>query len=374
MRPYVQAKLCEPEGELMRTLAQEEPDIREKVPVTWVPSRVRALSTEKIISELTNRGAPYAQHRFLEATQEVASAWDLAGTLWPKQMEMNTEDSDFCGLAACILWERLYEAGKIKQISVEMLEDLIEEGYEYFPDSPEKACDIWMRAWACLKSLFHIPGKTIEEMDDQFNGGQSIFNLCTDMEMSFINASTDNRLTAHNGIRFLEEFLLDFPDQDDLLLGGFRVTLAELYCRVGDQESGEQLMRQEMERFPTKTRGYVGMEMVLSYRTRNGLPPAYAERLQVLEKARQNRVVDGDAYDLNLRIRDLRTMINTRIEKELEEIMADAPDRETLDLLRKRLDKGDLREEDYPIIRKILLSSEQLRKLAETVDDTDNIA
>jgi hypothetical protein len=374
IRPYVLSKFCEPDGYLMQTMAQEEPHMREKVTVIWVPSRVRALSTEKIIAELANRGIPYDEQRFLKTTQSMSSAWDVAETLWQEQMEMNTKDvSDFCGLVACILWERLYEAGKIQKVSFEMLDDLIEEGYEFFTDSPQKTCDIWLRGWACVKTLFHIPGKTIDEMDDQFNGGQSLLNLCTDMEMSFINASTNNRDTAHKGIRFLEEFLLDFPDEDDLLLGSFRVTLAELYCRVGDQEAGEQLMREEIEGFPSRARGYVGMEIALSYRTRNGRPPAYAEQLQILEKARQNRVVDGDEYDLNLRIRDLRTMINTHIEKEFEQIMADAPDRATLDRLRKRMNEGTLREDDYEIIRTIVVSSEQLGKVA-TVDEVDDIA
>jgi len=52
----------------------------------------------------------------------------------------------------------------------------------------------------------------------------------------------------------------------------------------------------------------------------------------------------------------------------------DAPDRETLDRVRKRMNVATLCEEDYQMIRTILVSSRQLRKVAETVDATDNIA
>ena len=352
----------------MRILSQEFADIRREVAVTWVPSRVRALSTEEILSELAAKAVPYDPDRFLETSQKESSAWEVAERLWPTQMNRNTEDSDFLGLAACVLWERLDEAGKMDYISLEMLDDLIQDGYQYEPHSPEKACEIWLRAWYCMKNMFPPSCRTLEEIDNEFRGSQLLANLCSDMEMAVVNASIDNRDMAHMGIQFLEDFLAEFPHEDDLLLGNFRMSLAELYCRVTNQDAGEELMREEMKNFPRKTRGYVGMEAVLSYRSRNGRPPAYAEQLQVLERARKNRVTDGEDFDLTLRIEELKCTVGDLIEKGVEEISTEAVDRKALLSIRKRMQDGAILDKDFDIITKFFTTLHLRGKLQETSD------
>jgi len=74
------------------------------------------------------------------------SAWEVAEMLWPKQLKsLEKNVSDVAGLAACLLWQRLYDEKKLTKVSVEMLDDWMEKGYKLLDIDRFEACRIWMR-------------------------------------------------------------------------------------------------------------------------------------------------------------------------------------------------------------------------------------
>ena len=277
------------------------------------PTLVRSLSTQQIIKELSERGIQYNPALFKEKCEENESAWNVAETLWAEQARsLSANVSDFVGIAACILWERLYDEKKLTKISYEMLDDWMEEGYKYFENDHAKACNNWLKAWEGFKILFDVQKLSIRQIDNIFNGSQSLFNWCQDFEMELLNASIDNRKNAEIGIAYLEEFLNYFSDENGLLIKNFRSSLGELYCRSGKQEMGEKTMRELIDQYPNEAFGYIGMEMALSVRELNGQAPAYKERLQILEEAKNYPVIDGDGYSLKARIDDLKAEIKNQ--------------------------------------------------------------
>jgi len=63
--------------------------------------------------------------------EKMDSASDVAEILWPEQLHSPEQKvSDVSGLAACKLWQRLYDEGKLTKVSIEMLGDWMQAGYE----------------------------------------------------------------------------------------------------------------------------------------------------------------------------------------------------------------------------------------------------
>ncbi|MDA3896513.1 MAG: SEC-C metal-binding domain-containing protein [Desulfobacteraceae bacterium] len=305
IRPYVIAKMCDPTGKHVQDVLSRRPELSEKNKISV--SQIRSLPTEQIIKQLSERGISYDQDPFIAMCEKKDSAWDVAGMLWPKQAKSYSKDvSDIVCMAACILWERLYEEKKITRVSVEMLDDWMENGYKQLDEDRFDACRIWMRVWETFKNDYDLASNSIKNIEAQFNGSQSFFNWCQDFEMELINASIDSKEYADIGVAYLKDFIACFADEDDMFINQFKSSLGEFYCRSGDQAAGEEMMSELIRQYPDKAFGYIGMEIAFSIRELNGQAPAHVERLKILEDAKKYPVIDGESFDLDSRISHLK--------------------------------------------------------------------
>lgn len=308
IRPYILAKMCDPAEQQVQELYLDRPELKKRFTVSV--SRMRSLSTEQLIEKLSQRGVHYDQELFLAMCEKMVSAWEVADNLWPKQMKSYEKDvSDATGPAACMLWQRLYDEKKLTKVSIEMLDDWIERGYKQLYKDQFETCRIWMRVWETFKTDYDLANRSIDEIDVQFNGSQSFFNWCQDFEMELINASIDSKEFAELGVAYLKEFLAFFEDEDALFVNQFKSSLGECYCRSGDQEAGEKVMRELIRQYPDRMVGYIGMEMALSIRKMDDEALALIKRLKILEEAKEFPVTDGKDFDLDRRIVDLKKEI-----------------------------------------------------------------
>jgi len=302
IRPYVIAKMCEPDDS--NVVLNQMPMLRKMIKNQHLPSTIRKLSTQKIIQGLSERGINFDPDYFIEKSQEYDSAWNLAEALWPKQSKSAKDISDFCCLAACILWERYYDEKKIQKLSFEMLDDFIEFGYKAKNENDQY--NFWMKAWDGLKSIFDFSKLSFEHMDNLFNGTQCLYNWVSDYELFFINSSIDNKEYAKKGIEFLNEYMSFFGDEDEHLTRSFQRNLAEIYCNAGDFEKGEQLSKKILASYPQDAASYITMETVIALKPSVDLKSKLKERLQILMDAKQYPVTNGPDYDLDSRIKELQ--------------------------------------------------------------------
>ena len=305
IRPYVVAKMCDPTEKHVQDFLASHPELDGKSLITL--SHFRTLSTEQLIKQLSEQGINYNQDQFIAMCEKKDSAWDVADALWPKQaISRNADVSDIVGLSGCILWKRLYDEEKMTKVSVEMLDDWMQDGYKESEKDIFKGCRIWLKVWETFKNDYDLANRSIEEIDYQFIGTQSFFNWCQDFEMHLINASLTSKEYAKFGIDYLSEFLTYFADEDDSLVNNFKQALGECYCRSGDQEAGEKVSRELIQQYPNRMVGYISMEMALLIREKNGQSGTYEKRLKILEEAKKYPVIDGKDYDLDSRISDLK--------------------------------------------------------------------
>lgn len=238
IRPYTIAKMCDPTEKYVQDFLASHPDVDITNMISL--SQIRTLTTEQIIKQLSEKGINYNQEQFIAMCQKKDSAWDVADVLWPKQASSYKKDvSDIVCLAACILWERLYDEKKLTRVSVEMLDDWIENGYKKLDKDLFKACRIWMKVWETFKNNYDLANMSIDEIDKQFNGSQSFFNWCQDFKMELLNASIDSKEYAKFCVAYLNEFLAYFANEDNEFVNQFKSSLGECYYRSNDQEVGE---------------------------------------------------------------------------------------------------------------------------------------
>lgn len=305
IRPYVLAKMCDPKEKRVQEFFLRRPELKKRNLISV--TQMRSLSTEQLIEKLSEKGVRYDREEFLAMCEKENSAWDVAEILWPKHVNSNEKDvSDVTGLAACMLWQRLYEEQKLSRMSVEMLDDWMQTGYKLLDSDPFEACRIWMRVWEIFKADYDLAGSSIDEIDAQFSGSQSFSGWCQDFEMELVNASIDSKEFAELGVSYLNDFLACFADEDAMLVNQFKAPLGECYCRAGNQEAGEKVMQELIRQYPDRVIGYIGMEMAISIRKMDDEASALEERLKILEKAKDFPVIDGEDFDLDRRISDLK--------------------------------------------------------------------
>ncbi|MES2643695.1 MAG: hypothetical protein V4850_29685 [Myxococcota bacterium] len=113
---------------------------------TWLPGRVRALTTEQILAELATRGVVTDESTFVALAEAGEGARDLAIEVWKPMMldSASPHDRDFVGEAAVALWERWTP----HVVSDESLHDLLRAAFDQLEDGlREEAlgtlCALW---------------------------------------------------------------------------------------------------------------------------------------------------------------------------------------------------------------------------------------
>ncbi len=272
--------------------------------VLWTPSKIRALSTEEIVQKIESVGIKFDETCFLNECQKHKYAWRVS-EMWLRQIKekISMDMDDFLGLASCILWERFNSP----KYSYEMLDDLMQEGYAFSNKEPQKACDIWWKAWDIFKKQIIQNSTTADEVDAEFSGTQCFSNWCQDFRTALLNSSIKNREYAKLGVTYCSEFLEIFGVEDDkLFIDSFIGDIAEMYALSGDQDKGERLMRELIENEPQSAKGYAVLAQIISYRPKNGGRACIEEQIKILEQAQSYPVVDGKDYSLEDRLEDLK--------------------------------------------------------------------
>lgn len=116
-------------------------DIRLKRSIPWDLDEVREFPTEEIIQRLKGFGVNFTKEEFLQDTQRFYSACELANH-WEKLYPITARgfDEDFIRMAAIVLWKRL----ALQVINSEMLDELMQEGYDLLREDPVEACNLWL--------------------------------------------------------------------------------------------------------------------------------------------------------------------------------------------------------------------------------------
>ncbi|KYH34170.1 hypothetical protein CLTEP_18840 [Clostridium tepidiprofundi DSM 19306] len=135
--------------------------------------------------------------------------------------------------------------------NLQKINEIIQMGYTKLEEENVKdACTIWMKAWESLKRVIHVKKFTsIEEIDDEFEGYESLENWCQDFEMELENAASLNKEFYKIRIRYCMEFYNLLPDSDEFIILNMKLAEAESYFEIGSIMTSEKIFESAAEEF-----------------------------------------------------------------------------------------------------------------------------
>lgn len=282
------------------------------------------LSDEELTRKLANMGFTMDRGRLSHLADNYPSAQALAKWMLNNgEVKLKRSDEDWLWICLCVLWKR-WLPGKF---SFEMIDDMIQEGYEYLEQGETtKGCDIWDKAWNAVLRIMDENGiTTIKEFDSKFRGTQSVFNWHQDYKMELWNAGLDDDKYLKNRIGYFEEYLSRFGDEDALTSQNARREMAETYFFLGDKRKADELFSSYLSKDPTWGWGWISWSDCYA--------SLFSKKAPVDIKIAEQKLKEGLAVE-NVTERDtllqrLATLYNDtgresearKIEREIEELI-----------------------------------------------------
>ena len=159
-------------------------------------------------------------------------------------------------------WKQV-KAGDLPPIELtpeEQLDDLMQDGYELLREGQQAAaCDRWLEAWEMIKQMATPQMRTVEAFDDAYPSMLwSVFNWCPELEIGLYNAGRDAPTYHEHRLRYVREFLAQFPDVGVNRYVNFTRAEGEALWDLGRRAEAESVYKGLVERLPDQGWGYIG--------------------------------------------------------------------------------------------------------------------
>jgi tetratricopeptide (TPR) repeat protein len=268
----------------------------------WTYDKIEPMSTEEIFRRLNRLGIAVTPEAYRATAQRYESAAAMAEE-WYAQYTLQPEgpyDEDFVWMAAVILWPRLIP----DRISFEQINHRMQEGYDLLEQHrAAQACDAWWQVWEWLKEKVTPERNTLEALDQDFRGTQSVFNWCQHFEMELWNTGLDDPNYLQLRIRYCREFLETFPHEECSLRGNFLRAEAETLWELGEIQTAKARFQALIEVNPDWAWGYIGWSD--EYWLMKDSPKEYDQAEAILRQALARPGLE-DREDVLDRLKQLR--------------------------------------------------------------------
>ncbi len=256
LTPYAVAKIAEDPNVLRSLSSRDRARVEKGLRESWTIAKVRALSTDAIVELLRRFDVAWDENEFASAAGTRWSAWSIMEDWLARGTSCRGKEEDFLGLAACELWKRLVP----QRPSIEMIDDWMQEGYALLDaDKIAEAASCWLQVWSTLRNRFHPSMRTMDATAEVFSGSQFLGNWVQDTLDAIWSASRSEARLVEHGRRYCEEWIAQFPDEDELLQVNFRRQLADFLFCEGDVTRAERLLLEVVEKWPKNVWGYVAL-------------------------------------------------------------------------------------------------------------------
>ncbi|MBU1878803.1 MAG: hypothetical protein KJ734_07625, partial [Chloroflexi bacterium] len=159
-------------------------------------------------------------------------------------------------------WEQV-RTGTLPPIELtpeEQLDDLMQAGYRLLEANQRTAaCDRWLEAWEMVKQMATPEMRNTMAFDSAYPGMmQCVFNWSYDLEMELHNAGIGDPIYHEHQVRYVREFLTQFPDEDANRQVNMLRAQGEALWNLGQRTEAEAVYEALVERLPDEGWGYIG--------------------------------------------------------------------------------------------------------------------
>jgi tetratricopeptide (TPR) repeat protein len=176
------------------------------------------------------------------------------------------------------------------------LDERMQEGYEFSTtQNNENRVKVWIELWQDLKKVMDEQGiPSLEDLDEAFDGTQSIYNWATDLDMELHNAALEDPAYSTIRIDFCQDYISRSLDKLDHNVQEMHRNVAETYFDIGNAEEGERLFTSLLDSFPNNGWGWIGWADQYGLRAKEG-NSNYEKATQLLLNALQVKDLDDRA-------------------------------------------------------------------------------
>jgi tetratricopeptide (TPR) repeat protein len=218
---------------------------------------LRNMSTEDILKRLKEIGLEIDKKSMEKLCPGYYSAYEMALELRKKQgIEFkNANDDDFFWMSLTVLWEKWFP----ELINIEMLDDMMQEGYDLIDrGETEAGLHKWWDTWQGIKEIMHkFKIRNINSFDSIFKGTQSVFNWSSDFDLELANAMLKEKKYAEKRITFCSEYIERYGNKKETNIKNMEVSIAESYFQSGQKERGNSLFEQCIKKDPEMVTGWI---------------------------------------------------------------------------------------------------------------------
>ncbi|MHC1754476.1 MAG: YecA family protein [Methanosarcina sp.] len=228
--------------ELENYSGDRDMDFKEFILRSWSIDKVKKMSTSEIIEKLQSMNIDFEIERFKKQAQNHISAIQLAEDhYYTQNFQAQGPDEDFIWLAIIELWNRIIP----EKFNMEMIDDLIQEGYEDIENRNYKdGIEKWEKAWNMIISIVPPHIKSVTDADKFIPGlTQFLFNWCQDFEVELGNAGVEDDSFYVKRIKYCQDFRRIFPHSDESIIKNMLRAEAESYTELGDIETAKKLFQ-----------------------------------------------------------------------------------------------------------------------------------
>jgi len=159
-------------------------------------------------------------------------------------------------------WEQV-RTGALPPIELtpeEQLDDLMQAGYRLLEANQRTAAgDKWLEAWKMVKQMATPEMRTTMAFDSAYPGMmQCVFNWSYDLEIELHNAGIRDPIYHEHQVRYVREFLTQFPDEDANRQVNMMRAQGEALWNLGRRAEAEAVYEALVERLPDDGWGYIG--------------------------------------------------------------------------------------------------------------------
>jgi hypothetical protein len=291
-------------SELAKALSLGPPKVPRSETERQCPhAKVAALSTEQIVERLGQHGIVVTLEQFRELARGQERAWSIGEEVWLSdlQTELDGDSREFVCLAGWALWQRWLTDGP----SAVTRRDWLEGGHELMvKNNAAGACDLWLPLWEWMRPLLTPLMRRMDAADLLLGGDQFMLNWTQDLCQELRNASLRQPEYVAPGIRYCEQVIAQFTEEQRSVLDYFRCDMADLLVLAGERQKAQAILTEIIEARPDEAIGYVQLAEALTLRSDD---PADRQRaVSLLEQALARPVVDAGDWDVEARLEGLR--------------------------------------------------------------------
>ena len=282
----------------------------------WRVESIAEMTTEEIFSKLHTFGISIDTDQFMREAPNFHSAEQYSEDWWRRyEVTACGYDEDFPWMATLVLWERLLP----EVMNTERLDDTMQEGYTAFEEKDrQRGCTLWLTVWDHLKTRFTPAISSVKDAEQVFNGTQSLFNWCQDLELELGNAGLDDPHFNEECIRYCREFCTLLPDSSSNIIHNMKRTEIVALFRLGRFEEGELASQALIKAYPNEIFAYINRGDLYYWPTK-GEWPADFDRAESLYRMALDTAIDDHGRSIVLERLDL--LAQTRSDKQQDGIL-----------------------------------------------------